>query len=483
MAGIRRALLWATTSRYFITAINLLTTAILAQILTAEEYGLAVVGMSVSAIAEAFRELGGGAYLIQRKVLDSDHIRTTITVSFIITLIMAAVIILLAEPLARYSGNPELKNYVLLVCLWYLMGPFFYPILALMSRKFEFGKLAVVNVVTSVVSSVATVLLAVDGFSYMSFAWAAVASGVVGVLLSFYLWRDLSIFRPMLREWRDVLAFSAYSSVNAVLFRLWEILPYFILVRILNIKSVGILQRALSVCLFPERVIMAGVGVVALPAFSERARDGRDLKDAYFGAIEHITGLQWPALGVLALLAHPVVSVLFGAQWLDTVPLITIGCVALLFRFPIGLNYPLLVAVGAIRFVPAFIVFQATVSIGVLTFAAQFGLRAAVLSMLFTVPFNVLFSMLLVRRHVHFAWSELWLAMRRSSAVALLSIVGPLLVAIAYGWNADMSFTGAIIAIFLAACGWLGGIWLTGHPLFEELLRARTLALSRFQIN
>ena len=481
MAGIRRALLWATTSKYFITAINLLAIAILARILTAEEYGIAVLGMSVSAIAEAFRELGGGAYLIQRKALNSDQIRTTITVSFIITLIMATVIILLSGPLARFYGNRDLQNYLLLVCLWYSMGPFFYPILALMTRNFEFGKLALINVVTSIVSSVTTVLLAVDGFSYMSFAWAAVASGVVGILLSLFLWRDLSIFRPMLREWRDVLTFSAYASVNAVLFRLWEFLPYFILTKVLSIESVGILQRALSVSLFPERIIMAGVRDVALSAFSERARDGRDLKHSYIGAIEYITGLQWPALGVLALLAQPVASVLFGAQWLDTVPLITIACLALLFHFSIGLNYPLLVAVGAIRFVPAFVVFQATVSIGILTFAAQFGLRAAVLSMLLTVPFNVIFSILLVRRHVHFAWSELGRAVRKSAAVALLSIVGPLFVSIVYGWHADMSFAAALIATCLAACGWLGGIWLTGHPLFEELQRAHTLAFSRFQ--
>jgi O-antigen/teichoic acid export membrane protein len=483
MAGLRRALLWASASKYVLTVVNLLTTAVVARLLTPEEFGVSVLGMAVFGMAEALRELGGGNYLIQRKELGPDQIRSTVTISFVVTLFITTGVVLLAGPLARFYGRPELTNYLLLIAPWFAMGPFVYPVLALMSRDMEFGKVALITVVTSLTNSALVIILAIEGFSYMSFAWATVGSGVIGMLIGLYLWSDLSIFRPLLSKWRDVLAFSVYDSATSILLRLWENVPYFILAKFLTMGAVGLYQRTFSVCQFPDRVIMAGVGAVALPAFSQQSRRGEDLKVGYISAVSHITGLQWPALIVLAVLAHPVVVVLLGSQWLETVPLIRILCVALLFNFPTGLNYPVLVAAGAIRFVPLLVLVQGLVLVGILTLAAQYGLEATIVSMLVIMPISVFSSLLFVRRQIHFTWLELALATRKSVAITFLSAVGPVAVVIASGGHGDMSIKAAAIAAILAGFGWIGGVWLTGHPLWDELQRARLKFAERYAIN
>ena len=94
-----------------------------------------------------------------------------------------------------------------------------------------FRKLAAITVATSIVNSLcATIALALEGFSYMSFAWASVISSAVGMLIGFYVSRsDFSIFRPLLRGWPEILAFSACNDTRrgGALFRLWEIAPFF----------------------------------------------------------------------------------------------------------------------------------------------------------------------------------------------------------------------------------------------------------------
>ena len=40
----------------------------------------------------------------------------------------------------------------------------------------------------------------------------------------------------------------------------------------LDARAVGLCQRAVMLAQFPERVVLAGVGAVALPAFSDHAR-------------------------------------------------------------------------------------------------------------------------------------------------------------------------------------------------------------------
>jgi O-antigen/teichoic acid export membrane protein len=473
MNGIRRAVLWASFGRYVVMAINLITTLIIARLLTPGEYGVSVLGSAVFAVAEAIRALGGGAYLIQQRELAAENIRTSFTVNLIMTVVLAAMVVLLAGPLTRYFDVPNLARYLQVSTLGYLTGPFIYPISALMSRQMAFGLIALISVVTASVNAATSICLVILGFSYMSFAWSSAVSAAAGMVFFFHYWKDWSIFRPILREWRSVIAFGAYDSATAVLSQIGEALPYLILGRILNAEAVALGQRAVLLSLFPERVILAGVGAVALPAFSQHIRDGGSLKSNYLRAIELITAAQWAALLFLILLADPIVAILLGPHWRGVAPLVEILGTALLFSFPVGLQYPTMVAVGAVRYMPPVVVVQVLVSITLLSFAAQGGLRAAALSMLLIVPFNSLLSLLIVRHFLGFRWVELASATWKSAMSSVLSAMGPATMIIVVGRHASLSIGAAMLMAGLSAIGWIGGLWLMCHPLLRELLRAK----------
>ena len=471
MTEMKRAFLWASAGRYLVLIINLGATLIIARLLGPREYGISVIGTAIFGIAEAVRELGGGAYLIQQTHLSPEKIRTTITISLIITLLGAGILVLFAQSMAQYFDAPGLDHYLRIIAFGFLLGPYLYPIFALMSREFEFGVISLISVFMALISSVVSVFLALFGFSYMSLAWATVVSTVIGTLLCFYFRRDPSIYRPKLSEWRGVIGFGISDSSTAVCYRVAESLTYLILSRFLSAAAVGLAQRAMLMSLFPERVILAGVGAVALPGFSRHVRSGRQLKDMYLRAMEHITAVQWPALITLALLAHPIVHLVLGKRWPEVAPLIQILNIALLFSFPINLQYPVLVAVGAIRYVPLLVVVQSVVMLTAISATAAYGLHAVLFSMLLVVPLNAFLSVLLVRRYVPFRYAELAAALIKSVLVSATSAAGPLAVVIASGWRTDLSYEAGAIASFLSGLGWIGGLWLTRHPLLAELLR------------
>jgi O-antigen/teichoic acid export membrane protein len=348
-----------------------------------------------------------------------------------------------------------------------------------MSRQLAFGTIALIGVVTATINAAASIWLASLGFSFMSFAWASAISAIAGMLLYLYAWNDSSIFRTRVRGCRSVIAFGAYDSATAVLYQVAETLPYFIFGRLLNVEAVGLCQRAVTLSLFPERVILAGVGAVALPALARQVRESGSLRQGYFRAIELITAALWPALILLALLASPVVTVLLGRQWQEVAPLVEILALALLFSFPASLHYPVMVAAGSIRYMPPVVVLQSVVSLGILIVAARQGLRAAAFSMLLIVPLNSLLSLLLVRFVVGFHWIDLAYAVRNSAACAALSAVGPVIVALATRRLPDMPLAMAALATLLAACGWFGGLWLTRHPLLDEVIGVAAAARAR----
>jgi O-antigen/teichoic acid export membrane protein len=468
--GVRRAFLWASFGRYLVMAISLASTLILARLLAPAEYGVTVLGAAVLALAEALRALGGGAYLIQKPELLPENIRACFTVSLTATVLIAMALFLLAGPLAMFFEIPHIKPYLRVAALGYLAGPFMYPIAALMSRNMAFGPIAMIGVAAATVNALVSVSLAARGFGYMSFAWGGAASTAVAMLLYLYQWKDRSIFRPIFRHWGSVLKFGVFDSATSVLSQIADAVPYFIFGKMFNAAAVGVSQRAVMLCLVPERVILAGVGAVALPAFSQQMREGGSLKPAYLRAIELITAAQWPSLLLLALLAYPVVSILLGAQWLEAAPFVQILATGLLFSFPLTLYYPTIVAVGAIRYMPVVITLQSLVSLVVLIGFARHGLHAAILSTWVIFPWNGLISLLLARHFIGFHWLDLAASIKKSLLVSILSSLGPAAVLALYH-SFSLPAAACVIAVALSAAGWFAGLRLTHHPLLDEILR------------
>jgi len=184
--------------------------------------------------------------------------------------------------------------------------------------------------------------------------------------------------------------------------------------------------------------------------------------------LTYATGVHWPALGVLAILAHPIVTMLYGDQWLEIVPLVRIAAIAAFFSFSYSLNYCVLIAVGAIRdaFLRSLIIWP--VCALVLLAAAPFGLRGMVLTLIVTVPFQALVSLLFVRRHIMMTWAEFALALWKSAAVTIGSAAGPAAIAIAC-YPSRIGLAAAAAAAVLSGVGWVLSIWLVRHPARLEL--------------
>jgi O-antigen/teichoic acid export membrane protein len=468
MADLRRALLFASSGRYVVMGVNLLSAAILARLLTPAEYGISVLGTSLLGIAEAVRELGSVAYLVQQNDLTQVKIRTVFTISLIVTLGGTLVLLMLSDSLAQFYRMPELARYIQIIAISYAIAPFAHPIYAMLSRDMEFHKLAVLDAATMLMNALTSVVLVLQGFGYMGLAWATVISAATWTLLGFYVRRDLSVYRPSLAEWRSVLAFGACGSATAVLYRSSESLFWLILGKMLDARAVGLVQRALMLAQFPERVILAGIGTVALPAFSDHARQGGSLKTAYLRALKYLTAVQWPALILLAIMAGPIVWLLYGPQWREATPVVQVFALALLFNFPTALNYPAQVAAGGIRHTVPLAFAQTTVLLVAVTFAAHYGILAVALSTFVAIPCGVVLSMFTTRAYIPFAWREFADSIAKSVVVTGLSAVGPLAV---------FAFQGAVgspvlqisMSTVLGGIGWLAGLWLTRHPMYWEL--------------
>lgn len=479
MTGIRRSFAMASADRYFAVILGFATLLITARLLTPAEFGVAVIGLAVLGLAETLHDFGGSAYIVQVKELTPDKLHAVFTVTFLLTVSVAALLFFMAGPLATFYETPGLKAFMQVASACFLLGPFVSPVHALMRRNFEFGKLAILSAASIVVNTTVTITLATLGYSYMSFAWGSLIGGIVYLALCWRFGPQQPIYRMNFSEGHDVWAYGVYDSLKKLLYYALDAVPLLAFGKTLGADGLGLYQRAFSVSRLPEKTMLAGLTPVLLPAFSQQAREGRDLKNGLLRSIEHTTVFFWPALVFIAILAEPIVEILLGHQWVAVVPIVQIISVAFLLQLPTSIVSSAQIAVGAVRdsFVLALV--TVPVAIAIQVFASLYGLEMAAASLFVTGPFCLLISFVMVRARIPFRWEELWASLWRSGIVTLMSAVGPAAVAIACSGTHNVSIAAGAIGLITAPIGWFAGLYFTRHPMLEEIRRAYAYVLAR----
>ena len=181
---------------------------------------------------------------------------------------------------------------------------------------------------------------------------------------------------------------------------LYNLSPQLFLAKILDFASVGLYSRATSITQVFDKLVVQVLNPIIMPALVSRNKDAAGLRSAYLEAVELLSVVQWPFLLFVAIMAHPIILILLGQNWLEIVPLVRFLCVANLALFAACLSYPILVATGSVRDALTSSLISLPPSLLVILCAAFFGVQAVAASALLTLPFQAAVALYFIGRRL-----------------------------------------------------------------------------------
>ncbi len=472
----------AALEQYCQAAISVLLIFVISRILDSATIGAAVIGLGIGMIAFTIREFVTSEFLIQRTNVSTDDICTATTLILGLSLIIAAVLYGIAPQIAGFYREPRLTLFIHVVSAAGVLDAFSGPASALIRRDMQFGIATRINTASGSVYALAVVLAASLDAGIMSFAWGVLAGAMVRMILSFHARPFLWMFRPSLRGTRAIVAFGAYKGASSVLDRAYEALPQLVLGHIMPMSTVGVFNRANLVCGLPDKFLLSAIFAVAFPAFSAEVRNNRDIKPSYLRLMSYISVLYWPTTLMLAILAHPVVLLALGSDWISVVPILQLLAVAAFFSVPCILTFPVLVALGANRDACEANFVGRGISTVIICAASFQGLTALALSQFISLPFQAYISIRYIRKHMPFEWAELGAVFGKSGIACALSLVVPLAILALNGFQLQLSIVQVFLCCVSCAVGWSIGLLVTGHPILEEVPRLTGRSIPEFRI-
>jgi O-antigen/teichoic acid export membrane protein len=487
--SVRSAAAWAIASQYTSFAIQFISSIVLARwFISPTDLGLFTIAFAAVSLISFLQDFGIARYINGERDLTEAKIRTAYTVSTIFAFGIAFASILTAWPIAWFYGDPALLPVTLVVASSYLMIPFAVVPQALCQRQLDYRSNTMIEVGSAIANSAVAVFFAMRGYGALALAGGAFAQQFARMAVAQWRAGGKLPWPLSLEGVAPMLAIGKTATISSICWQVVSRAPELEIGRVFSHASVGLFSRASGLALQLRLLVSGAVTGVFYPAFRAVRDRGEPLGPPYLRVVAAITGITWPAMAGIAVLAWPLVDLLYGPRWVETAPLLTWVALAQLCYVALPLNGDLPILLERMRRMVRLQIGETLLCIVLVIAAARIGLEAVAIAIFIHGLASVAIYAPLMHEMLGFRWRDLW-AVWGKSALVTLAAVTPALASYALWQEPQQAGAAQVCSGALAGiAAWLVTLKLVRHSLYDEIgamlgdllgpLRLRLTALS-----
>lgn len=486
-ASVKGAAIWAAASQYCLFAVQFVTSVIISRFfLLPEEVGLFSVALAVAMVLSIIQDFGLTRYLGRHPTADEKTVRSCTAVAILFAAALVIIILSLAWPVASFYDDPRLAPILMLIGLSYIFVPGSIVPIALLNRRLDFKKTFAINFSGAAANSAVSLSLAALGFSAESLAWAAIAQTAARALAAQIARPTPISWPPRIHNARDIFGFGSISTVLYFVGGIGVRTPDMIVGRILGMTATGLFSRGSALVIQLHTLVAGAVGAIYYPTFARLRDEGQHLGPYYERVVAAHGAVVWPAMVLLAVLAEPIILLLYGENWVGAAPLLTWMALAECFFVAVPLQMDLPILLGRIRRLLAINIIDTVFAVATLIIGASIGLLEAAASRIVYGAAWFCLYVFWMQRLVGFSWNTVLRTYLMSALAAGLTAAPAIWAVTAWRTPATLGFTGLVAVGIGSGAAWLFAIFLLRHPAREDLtgiaLHALNPLLVRFNV-
>lgn len=474
-------MIWTSINKYTNIFASFICSIILARLLTSEDYGCIGMLTVFTNLAASIVTMGFTSALIQKKRPTDEDYSTVFYWNEAISILMYLILFAAAPAIARFYHIPLLSDVLRVQGLILILNASAAIQDNRLRKQFNFKKLAIVSLVSSILSSIVGIIMAYNGFG----VWALVGINLSGGLirnLIFWLtnkWKPLLVFST--KSFKELFSFGFYIFLSNIVNQLGNSLKTMLVGRFYNASLLGYYSKASHTEKLAAQSISDVLLQVTYPLYSEL----QNQKEQMISAIKRITVtvayVTFPLMSLLILLAKPLFVLLYSDRWLPSVPYFQVFCLS---GFVIGLqavNYQPIAAIGKSKLMFKWTVIKRVVGtamqIGGLILWGIKGLLAA--SVIYNYMIYAINSVL-VAKYIGYGLKTQVADLFPTTILVVVSFLFAF--GVGYFFDSNMYLSGAIEFVVFAGI-YIGGSVFFKLDSYEYFKTILPLVVGKFNIN
>jgi len=290
-------------------------TAVLARLLSPEDFGLIAMTIVITGFISMFKDVGLSMATIQKEHINHAQVSALFWINVAIGALLTLIVVGMSPLIAAFYNEPRLMNVTITLSAVFFIGGFAIQPKAILKRKMAFKALAIIEVVSQIAGVICAIYMATSGYGY----WSLVGQQVTIITVDFFITSVSISWRPsrpkrtegvgdMVRFGADIVAFNSVNYFSRQMDNLligWFWGP----------SALAFYSKAYTLLLMPVNQINAPLTAVSLPSLSRTQNDPVRYKSFFLKFLELIVSLTMPVIMVFFLFAEQIILAWLGPAW------------------------------------------------------------------------------------------------------------------------------------------------------------------------
>lgn len=299
-------------------ATQIVSVIVLSRLLSPQDFGVVAMCAPVLAFIVLFQDFGLTQAAIQKTGIRHEEVNYLFWINVTVSAILASVLAGAAPLVAAFYGEPRVSGLVAAFGLQIIAYGLGAQHLALLTRRMQFTRLAVIDVASAVAGLVVSIAWTFVDRSY----WALFAGTLAGAVLPTSCYWASSPWRPGLpRKVEGVgqlIHFGASITGSNFANFLARNLDNVLIGKYWGEAQLGLYDRAYKLLLFPLSQITNPLSKVMVPALSRLKDEPDRYRSAYLRVMPLILLVALPGVAFATAMSDTLIPFVLGEQWKES---------------------------------------------------------------------------------------------------------------------------------------------------------------------
>ena len=398
------SMVWVTVDRFGAYFLLFISNLILARLLMPEDFGCIAMLHVFLAIADIIMHGGFGAALIQKKNPTHLDYVSVFYVNLATSVFLYLMLFLLAPYIARFYSIPLLCKVLRVQAIVLLINSFSVVQLSILRKNLKFKAIAIRNITSSIVGVLVCIICAIKGMGVWSLVINILVARICGIIL---LWK-VSDWRPTwefsFASVKELFGFGSFMLLSSVISTIYGELQSILVGKFFSATDLGYVNQAKKLEGIPSGALSSVVTQVSFPVFSKIQDDFSALKKGMRKNVKSIQYINFPMMLLLIVIAEPLILLLYGSRWAESIPYFQILCVSRFLGVVVPLNMSVISAKGegVLYFVTQLV--KSIFSIVIIVLSVHHGIYALMIALSIIPFFEFFICSVVTGRLIHYGF-------------------------------------------------------------------------------
>lgn len=307
------------TAQFLRFFIQVISTVILARIISPEGFGLFGMVLVVVTFVNTLKNAGLSEATIQRKEITVPEVSNIFWINLLICTFFGLFVLGVSPLISSFFDQPELLILCMSMSIPLVLQGVSIQYRALITRSFEFKSLACVDVFSQLIGTIFAIVSALNGLGYWALVVQVLTSAGVEMAMLILITRWLPQRYDTRVSVRPFLSYGFNLAGANLLNYTARSVDNIIIGRTSSAYDLGVYIKAYQLLLMPVAQINNPATKVALPYLSRYQADSSAFREAYKNCLFAISFLTIPIIGFMSVASNEIILVVLGPKWVDAV--------------------------------------------------------------------------------------------------------------------------------------------------------------------